>query len=387
MQPHTAPRIAMVAGEASGDLLAGLMLDGMRARWPEMHAGGIGGLTMAQRGFQAHWPSERLAVHGYNMDVFRRLIELLGIRKQLRERLLNERPDVFIGVDAPDFNLGLEAALKAKGIPTVHFVCPSIWAWRADRVEKIRRSVDHMLCIFPFEPALLASHGIAATYVGHPLASVIPMHPDRAGARARLGLRQEDCVVAVLPGSRQSEIEHLALRLFAAAALIKHARPAIKFIVPAIPSLKGQIERFADQAGMRASLQIIEGQSHTALAACDVTLIASGTATLEAALFKRPMVIAYNMNWLSWQIMQRKQLQPWVGLPNILCEDFVVPEFLQDAATPEALANAVLEWVDAKASAPEKIAALEVRFTQLHMDLKRDTSLLATDAIQKILER
>jgi lipid-A-disaccharide synthase len=386
MHPHTAPRIAMVAGEASGDLLAGLMLDGMRARWPEMQASGIGGPHMAQRGFQAHWPSERLAVHGYNMDVFRRLIELLRIRKQLRERLLNERPDVFIGVDAPDFNLGLEAALKARGIPTVHFVCPSIWAWRADRVEKIRRSVDHMLCIFPFEPALLASHGIAATYVGHPLASVIAMHPDRAGARAKVGLREEDCVVAVLPGSRQSEIEYLALRLFSASALIKHARPAIKFIVPAIPSLKGLIERFADQAGMRASLQILEGQSHTALAACDVTLIASGTATLEAALFKRPMVIAYNMNWLSWQIMQRKQLQPWVGLPNILCEDFVVPEFLQDAATPEALANSVLQWIDAKASEPEKIAALEARFTQLHVDLQRETSLLATDAIQKILE-
>jgi lipid-A-disaccharide synthase len=377
----------MVAGEASGDLLAGLMLDGMRARWPGMHASGIGGPHMAQRGFQAHWPSERLAVHGYNMDVFGRLVELLRIRKQLRERLLNERPDVFIGVDAPDFNLGLEAALKAQGILTVHFVCPSIWAWRADRVEKIRRSVDHVLCIFPFEPALLASHDIAATYVGHPLASVIPMQPDRAGARAKLGLREEDCVVAVLPGSRQSEIEYLALRLFGAAALIKHARPAIKFIVPAIPSLKGLIERSADQAGMRASLQILEGQSHTALAACDVTLIASGTATLEAALFKRPMVIAYNMNWLSWQIMQRKQLQPWVGLPNILCEDFVVPEFLQDAATPEALANAVLQWIDASASAPEKIAALEARFTQLHVDLKRDTSLLATDAIQKILER
>jgi lipid-A-disaccharide synthase len=387
MQHPTSPRIALVAGEASGDLLAGLMLDGMRARWPGMQASGIGGPQMAQRGFQAHWPSERLAVHGYNMDVFRRLIELLGIRKQLRERLLSERPDVFIGVDAPDFNLGLEAALKAKGIPTVHFVSPSIWAWRADRVEKIRRSVDHMLCIFPFEPALLASHGIAATYVGHPLASVIPMQPDRAGARIQLGLREEDCVVAVLPGSRKSEIEYLALRLFEAAALIKHARPAIKFIVPAIPALKELIEQFADQAGMRASLQIIEGQSHTALAACDVTLIASGTATLEAALFKRPMVITYNMNWLSWQIMQRKQLQPWVGLPNILCEDFVVPEFLQDAATPEALADAVLQWVDTRAVAPEKIAALEARFTQLHVDLKRDTSLLATDAIQKILER
>ena len=375
----------MVAGETSGDLLAGLLLDGLKARWPAIDTAGIGGPRMVERGFEAWWPSEKLAVRGY-IEVLRHYRELVGIRDQLTERLLAGPPDLFIGVDAPDFNLALEARLKANGVKTVHFVCPSIWAWRADRVEKIRRSVDHMLCIFPFEPALLASHGIAATYVGHPLASVIPMQSDRAGARAALGLREEDCVVAVLPGSRKSEIEYLALRLFRAAALIKRAQPASKFIVPAIPSLKDLIERLADQAGMRASLQITGGQSHTALAACDVTLIASGTATLEAALFKRPMVIAYNMNWLSWQIMQRKQLQPWVGLPNILCEDFVVPEFLQDAATPQALADAVLQWVDARSAAPETIAALEARFTQLHVDLMRDTSLLATDAIQKILE-
>ena len=375
----------MVAGETSGDLLAGLLLDGLKARWPEIDSAGIGGPRMIERGFEAWWPSEKLAVRGY-VEVLRHYRELVGIRDQLTKRLLAAPPDLFIGVDAPDFNLALEARLKAHGMKTVHFICPSIWAWRADRVEKIRRSVDHMLCIFPFEPALLASHGIAATYVGHPLASVIPMQADRAGARAKLGLREDDCVVAVLPGSRKSEIDYLALRLFKAAAHIKRAQPAIKFIVPAIPSLKGLIERLADQAGMRTSLQIIDGQSHTALAACDVTLIASGTATLEAALFKRPMVIAYNMNWLSWQIMQRKQLQPWVGLPNILCEDFVVPELLQHAATPEALADAVLQWVDARSTAPEKIAALEARFTQLHVDLMRDTSQLATDAIQKILE-
>ena len=179
----------MVAGEASGDLLAGLVLDGLRARWPGLQSSGIGGPQMAQRGFKAHWPSERLAVHGYSIEVFKRVAGLLRIRKQLRERLLQERPGVFIGVDAPDFNLGLEAALKAQGIPTVHFVCPSIWAWRADRIEKIRRAADHVLCIFPFEPALLAQHGIGATYVGHPLANVVPMQPDRqrhghAGGRA-----------------------------------------------------------------------------------------------------------------------------------------------------------------------------------------------------------
>ena len=377
------PRIAMVAGEASGDLLAGLVLDGMRARWPALQARGIGGPQMAQRGFQAQWPSERLAVHGYNMDVFRRLLELLRMRKKLRQHLLRERPDVFIGVDAPDFNLGLEAALKEQGIPTVHFVCPSIWAWRADRVEKIRRAADHVLCIFPFEPDLLAQHGIAATYVGHPLANVIPLQPDRAAARQKLGLAPDDTVVAILPGSRQSEVSYLALRFFKAAALILRAQPALKFVVPAVPTLRARIETLAAEAGMAGRIQIVSGQSHTVLAACDLTLIASGTATLEAALFKRPMVIAYNMHWLSWKLMQRKQLQPWVGLPNILCRDFVVPELLQDAATPQALADACLQWLDPAASA--RIAALDATFTALHHSLQRDTAQLATDAIEKII--
>jgi lipid-A-disaccharide synthase len=388
-----APRVAMVAGETSGDLLAGLLLDGLTAHWPALTCRGIGGPQMARRGFQAWWPSDKLAVHGYGLDVLRRYREIVGIREQLKNRLLNEpgqRPDIFIGVDAPDFNLDLEAALKAQGIKTVHFISPSVWAWRADRVDKIRRSVDHVLCIFPFEVALLAAHGIAATYVGHPLASVIALEPDRAGARRKLGLRDEDTVIAILPGSRQSEIKYLASRFFRAAALVKRAQPAIKFIVPAVPLLKQHIERLAHEAGFasgpESGLQILEGQSHTALAACDVTLIASGTATLEAALFKRPMVIAYNMNWLSWQIMRRKKLQPWVGLPNILCKEFVVPELLQDAATPEALAAALLQWVDAKSAAPGKIAAVEQRFTQLHAELRRDTSQLATDAIQQILE-
>ena len=383
------PCIAMVAGETSGDLLAGLLLDGFKARWPALTSCGIGGSQMASRGFQAWWPSEKLAVRGY-VEVLRHYREIVGIREQLKKRLLNAgngpRPNIFIGVDAPDFNLDLEAALKREGIKTVHFISPSIWAWRADRVEKIRRSVDHVLCIFPFEVALLAAHGIAATYVGHPLANVIPMHADRAEARRQLGLQVGDHVVAILPGSRKSEIRYLADRFFIAAALIKRAQPAIKFIVPAIPSLKGMLESRADALGLRADLQILEGRSHLALAACDVALIASGTATLEAALFKRPMVIAYNMNWLTWQIMRRKKLQAWVGLPNILCQDFVVPELLQDAATSEALAQAVLQWLVAKSVAPDKIAALEQRFTRLHLELQRDTSQLATDAIQKILE-
>ena len=378
--------ISMVAGETSGDLLAGLLLDGLLARWPTLTAVGIGGPQMARRGFAAWWPHDKLSVHGYGWDVIRRYREIVGIREQLKSRLLQQRPNVFIGVDAPDFNLDLEAALKAQGIKTVHFVSPSVWAWRPERVDKIRRSVDHVLCVFPFEPALLAQHGIDATYVGHPLANMIPMVPDRAGARAKLGLAESDQVVAILPGSRRSEVKHLALRFFQAAALIQKAQSAIKFIVPAIPSLRAEIEQAARASGLGASLQVIEGQSHTVLAACDVTLIASGTATLEAALFKRPMVIAYRMGWLSWQIMRRKKLQPWVGLPNILCREFVVPELLQEAATPQALADAVLLWLDAQDLAPEKIVLLHQKFTALHSELQRDTSQLAAHAIQQVLQ-
>ena len=379
------PHVAMVAGEASGDLLAGLVLDGLRARWPDMQSSGIGGPQMVARGFDALWPSDRLAVHGYSIEVFKRVAGLLRMRAQLRDRLLHERPSVFIGVDAPDFNLGLETALKEGGIRTVHFVCPSIWAWRAERVEKIRRAADHVLCIFPFEPALLAQHGIDATYVGHPLANVIPLQPDRLAARQKLGLAPGDTVVAILPGSRQSEVKYLALRFFQAAALIQRSHPAIKFVVPAVPTLRARIEALVADAGMAGRITVVTGQSHTVLAACDVTLIASGTATLEAALFKRPMVIAYNMHWLSWKLMQHKQLQPWVGLPNILCGDFVVPELLQEAATPQALADATVQWLAPGGSA--RMAALEARFTALHHTLQRDTAQLATDAIQKIIDK
>ncbi len=376
---------ALVAGETSGDLLAGLLLDGLKQRWPELQSVGIGGPQMAQRGFEAWWPHDKLAVHGFGWEVLRRYREIVGIRSQLQTRLLQSPPDVFIGVDAPDFNLDLEAALKAQGIKTVHFVCPSIWAWRPERVEKIKRSVDHVLCIFPFEPALLAAHGIAATYVGHPLANVITMQPDQAAARARLGLSARDAVVAILPGSRESEIRHLATHFFEAARLIRQARPDTKFIVPVVPARRAQIEAALQASGMADQVQLVAGQSHTVLAACDVTLIASGTATLEAALFKRPMVIAYRMGWLSWQIMRRKKLQAWVGLPNILCRDFVVPELLQDAATPQALAHEILQWLDAKVHQPEKISALEQRFTALHTELQRDTPQLAAHAIAQLL--
>jgi lipid-A-disaccharide synthase len=238
-----------------------------------------------------------------------------------------------------------------------------------------------VLCIFPFEKPLYDTAGIPATYVGHPLASVVPMHIDRAAARQALDSKPNDTLVAVLPGSRASEVQYLGKPFFQAVAHIKRAQAAIKFIVPCAPGLKEAIRAHAQQAGVLDAMHLLEGQSHTALAACDVTLIASGTATLEAALFKRPMVIAYNMHWLSWQMMRRKKLQPWVGLPNILCQDFIVPEFLQHAATPQALSQAVLDWL----AQPEKIRALEQRFTALHTELQRDTTQLASHAIAQVI--
>jgi lipid-A-disaccharide synthase len=375
------PKFSLVAGEASGDLLAGLLLDGLQQKWPHLQASGIGGARMRERGFEAWWSSDKLSVFGY-IDALRHYREILGIRNQLKAKLLASPPDVFIGVDAPDFNLTLEADLRQKSIKTVHFVCPSIWAWRAERVEKLKKSCDHVLCVFPFEPALLAQHGIAATYVGHPLASVIPMQPNKAKARELLGLGLNDKVVAVLPGSRRAEIKHLAPRYFKAVGDMIIANSAIKFIVPSIPKHISLLQQIAKECGVDQHLQIISGQSHTALEACDVTLITSGTATLEAALYKRPMVIGYALNWLSYEIMKRKKLQPWVGLPNILSGKFVVPELIQDAATPQALAAATLAWFDA----PEKVADLERQFITLHTQLLRNTSELAADAIAQVLK-
>ncbi len=371
----------MVAGESSGDLLAGLLLQGLKSRWGDFEAVGIGGPAMARESFESWWSSDKLAVRGY-VEVLPKLLQILRIRKQLTRRLLGgERPQLFIGVDAPDFNLGLEIALRAQGVRTVHFVSPSFWAWRPKKVEKLRMAADHVLCIFPFEPELLARQGVAATYVGHPIASTIPLTPDRAAARRSLGLPEIGEVVAILPGSRRSEIQYLARRFFDAAVLMQSKRPGLRFVVPAVPALADRIASHAREAGL-SNVLVVAGRSHEALAACDVTLIASGTATLEAALFKRPMVIAYNMHPWSWRMMRRKQLQPWVGLPNILSREFVVPELLQDAASPLALAEATLAWLDQ----PQRVAALETRFADMHRLLQRDTARLAADAIEKVLE-
>jgi len=375
-----APRFAMVAGEASGDLLAGLLLGGLQARWPGLRASGIGGPRMMARGFDATWPSDKLAVRGY-VEVLAHYREIAGIRRQLADRLLADKPDAFIGVDAPDFNLDLEARLRAAGIKTVHFISPSIWAWRGERIEKIARSVDLMLCVFPFEPALYAKRGIAAHYVGHPLADAIPLSVPQAAARAVLGLDAAAQAVAVLPGSRRSEIEYIAPTLLAAAAELQRRRPALRFVLPVAPGLRGLIEPLVAAHAGAARIELLDGRSHEALAACDAALVASGTATLEAALFKRPMVVAYKMHWLSWQMMKRKAYQPWVGLPNILLEDFAVPELIQGDCTPAALADAALAWLDD----PARCAALAARFDALHHLLRRNTAQAATDAIEQAL--
>ena len=382
MPDLNAPTFAMVAGEASGDMLAGLLLQGLRQRWPQADAHGIGGPRMVEQGFEAWWPHERLAVRGY-VEVLRHYRGIVAIRRELCARLQANPPAVFVGVDAPDFNLDLERQLLLKGVPTVHFVCPSVWAWRANRLEKIRQSVRHMLCIFPFEPALLSAHGIASTYVGHPFAATIPMHPDKAAARQQLNLPQQATVVSLLPGSRASEIDQLAPVFLQAAAWLQKREPDLHFVLPTFAALRPRLQACIDRWGGNLSLTVTEAGSHLALAACDVSLVASGTATLEAALFKRPMVIAYRMNPLSWQIMRRQKLQPWVGLPNILAAEFLVPEFLQDQAKPEALGQAVLDWLNQA----QRVAHLQQRFVDMHHSLLRDTAQLATDAIEQTMAR
>ncbi|MGL6111617.1 MAG: lipid-A-disaccharide synthase [Rubrivivax sp.] len=373
--------LAMVAGEASGDLLASLLIGGLRQRWPGLRTVGIGGPEMAAQGFEAWWPHHKLAVHGV-VDALRHLREIWGIRNALAERLLQQRPSAFVGVDAPDFNLGLEGRLRRSGIRTIQFVCPSIWAWRGGRVKRIARDVDHVLCLFPFEPELLRRAGVAASYVGHPLADVIPLQVPRAEARLVLGLAEHDAVVAVLPGSRLGEIRLIAPPFLQAVALLHRSRPHLRFVLPVTPGMREPLTPMLDLHAPGVPIQLIDGRSRDALAACDVTLIASGTATLEAALFKRPMVIGYRSHWLNAMLWKRIGYLPWVGLPNILCRESVVPELLQDHCQPRALADAVLERLDDTAGA-ERLAT---RFTELHLLLRRDTARCATDAIAQVLD-
>ena len=372
--------VSMVVAERSGDQLAALLLGGMRQAWPDLHASGIGGPQMQAQGFVSHWSCDELSVRGL-VEALMRYRRITRIRQQLIDGLIAQPPDLFVGVDASDFNLTVERALNQRGIPAIQLVCPSIWAWRPERVSKIRESVRHILCLYPFEPTLLAQHGIEGTFVGHPVADVIPLVPDRLAARSALGLDPDAQVVALLPGSRSAEIRYLVMPFLLAARRMREERPDLQFVLPTHELLRASIEQALQATGMTAHVKLVMGQSHAVQAACDVALVASGTATLETALFKRPMVIAYKMQWLSWRMANGKRLLPWVGLPNILCNDNLVPEFLQEQVQPEALSRAVLDWLDD----PAAVQRLQQRFTALHHELRQDMPTLSTHAIQKIL--
>ncbi|MHB1186740.1 lipid-A-disaccharide synthase [Thiobacillus sp.] len=371
--------LGVIAGEASGDLLGAHFIRALKQNHPALRAAGIAGPRMVEAGVEAIYPSDRLAVNGY-VEVLRHLPELLWIRSRITRHFLRERPRVFVGIDAPDFNFTLEAKLKQAGIPTVHFVSPSIWAWRPERIHRIKQAVSHMLVVFPFEEQIYRDAGIPVSYVGHPLADVIPMEPDSDGARAALGLASGP-VIALLPGSRLSEVTRHARLMLDAAVRIRRQHADAQFVLPAASEAGARLIRQA-ALGLDLPLHILAGQSHTALAACDVALVASGTATLEAALFKKPMVITYRVPALTAYLMRKKALQPWIGLPNILARDFVVPERVQEAATPENLANDALAWLD---DAPRREAAVET-FRAMHIRMRQNASARIAEALEPYLE-
>jgi lipid-A-disaccharide synthase len=370
--------LGVVAGEASGDLLGAHFIAALKQRHPDLRAAGIAGPKLIEAGVEAIYPSEKLAVNGY-VEVLRHLPELLWIRSRITRYFLHERPRVFVGIDAPDFNFTLEARLKQAGIPTVHFVSPSIWAWRPERIHRIKQAVSHMLVVFPFEAQIYRDAGIPVSYVGHPLADVIPLEPDTAAARTLLGLAAGP-VIALLPGSRLSEVTRHARLMLDAAVRIRQRHPDAQFVLPAASKAAAWLVRQAMQ-GLSLPLHILDGQSHAALAACDVALVASGTATLEAALFKKPMVITYRVPALTAYLMRKKALLPWIGLPNILARDFVVPERVQEAATPDNLAADALAWLD---DAPRQRAAIET-FRAMHLSLRQDASARIAEAVQPYL--
>ena len=371
--------LGVVAGEASGDLLGAHFIAALKQNHPHLRTAGIAGPRMVEAGVEAIYPSEKLAVNGY-VEVLRHLPELLWIRSRITRHFLRERPRAFVGIDAPDFNFTLETKLKQAGIPTVHFVSPSIWAWRPERIQRIRQAVSHMLVVFPFEEKIYQDAGIPVTYVGHPLADVIPLEPDTDAARTALALASGP-VVALLPGSRLSEVARHARLMLDAAVRIHRHHPDAQFVLPAASEAAARLIRQAQQ-GLDLPLRILDGQSHTALAACDVALVASGTATLEAALFKKPMVITYRVPALTAYLMRKKALLPWIGLPNILARDFVVPERVQEAATPENLANDAMAWLD---DAARRAATIET-FHTLHLSLRQNASTRIAEALEPYLE-
>ena len=384
----TAPQIAMVAGEASSDLLAAYVLDGMQQQRPLIQSFGIGGTQMIQRGFQADWPSQKLAVHGY-WDALIHYRELSSIRQQLIQRWSQTPPDLFVGCDAPDFNLGLELVLRRAGVPTVHFISPSIWAWRGERIKKIQQAVDLMLCLFPFEPAIYQNAGVKALYVGHPLASSIPLQPNPEQARQQIGLPAGQRVLAIMPGSRQGEMKRLGPVFIETAKQLQVRDRQLVFAVPlSDDALARSFEELLDKCHARhlnwftvkPTLGAIS--SHRLIEASDAVLVASGTATLECALYKKPMVIAYRVAAPTYYLMKRMAYLPWIGLPNILLREFAVPEFVQAAATPEALSLACLKALDDEVYRE----SLKNKWQTLHEQLRRPTASLAADAILNLLD-
>lgn len=370
--------IALVAGEVSGDLLGAHLIEALKQALPDARFIGIGGPKMQAAGMEIMFPMEKLSVFGY-IDALRHLREILGIRNKLKAALIATPPDLFIGIDAPDFNFNLELALKQRGIPTIHYVSPSIWAWRGERIHKIKNAVSHILTLFPFEAAIYEKAGVPVTYVGHPLADILPEVPKRELMREQMRIHAKSKVFALLPGSRQSEVRYLAETYIQTAKLILQKLPGAQFLVPLASRETRTI--FEDTLwkleAQELPITMLFGHAHDAMIAADGVLVASGTATLEAALLKRPMVITYKMLPLTYWLSKRKAYLPYVGLPNVLAGKFVVPEILQDDATPENLAQALLNLVNDK----DAVAELETLFADMHTQLKQDTAHKAAQAI------
>ena len=370
--------IAMVAGEASGDQLGSHLIRAIRRSLPDVRIIGIGGPKMQAAGMEILFPMEKLAVNGY-IEVLRHFAEIASIRRRLRNILTANPPDMFIGIDAPDFNLGLEIKLKKRGIPVIHYVSPSIWAWRGKRIRKIKRAVSHMLALFPFEPALYEKAGVPVTYVGHPLADMFPDKPARAEMREQMRLQGNETVFALLPGSRQGEVKRLARIFIETARLIHDKMPNARFLVPlASRETRTLFEHEQWHLGAQdLPMSIMFGHAHDAMTAADCALVASGTATLEAALLRCPMVITYKVPGLTYRMVKRKAYLPYVGLPNILAGKFIVPELLQHDATPENLAQALLNLVSNK----QRVADLQHTFADMHARLKQDTASKAAAVV------
>lgn len=375
--------IALVAGESSGDQLAAELLKGANAHFDAVSAYGIAGEAMVRVGAKAWWPSQSLAVRGY-FEPIKHLPRILGMRNDLIRRLTVTPPDVFVGIDAPDFNLGVETKLRAAGIKTMHYVSPSIWAWRAKRIEKIRKAADHVLLIFPFEQQIYTNAGISATYVGHPFASQIPLQANTPAARQALQLEQATMTIALLPGSRSSEIDYNLPVFLQAAQLLSQRLGQVQFTLPiAHANLREKIMSLREQFAPNIALRLFDGQARNVMEAADATIVASGTASLEVALYKKPMVISYKTSRTSAFIYKKVALLPWIGLPNILLNETFIPEILQDAATPEGLAQGLLAEIEryqADTSVSERLMAL-------HRSLICDTPTLCAQAIAQTIGR